>query len=118
MKRVILSACAIAVLAIACSPKAAPAKSAATNTTVSTASSNNSNQLMPATPGDNADDIAAGEAIMTTSCARCHKAKTGYATSHTYAQALPVMNSMAKKARLTPEQAQQLAAYLYSVAKK
>jgi len=73
---------------------------------------------MPAAASTTKADIAAGEVIFTTNCTKCHKAKTEYVANHTYEQAIPVMNSMSKKSKLTPEQVSHLAAYVNSVAKK
>lgn len=103
MKKIILSAIIASVFAIACTPKAAPSKTT---------------EAMPSSPSTAAADIAAGHTIFTTNCTKCHGPKTDYVNSHTYKEGIPVMASMSEKAKLTPEQIKQLAAYVYSVAKK
>ena len=107
-----MSAFAATVILMACTPKASPTATAPVAETKTTETG------MPAVAGTLAADVAAGHTIFTTSCTKCHGEKTKYVTSHTYAEAIPVMNSMAKKARLTQEQINQLAAYVYSVSKK
>lgn len=103
MKKIIISACSIAVVLIACTPKASPSKT---------------EEIMPKTASTATADIAAGHTIFTTNCIKCHAAKTDYVNNHTYEQARPVMASMSEKSKLTPEQVKQLAAYVYSVSKK
>lgn len=105
MRKVIFSAFVASILAVACAPKTAP-------------SATTGEAVMPASPSTAAADISAGQAIFTTSCTKCHAPKTDYVNTHTYDEAKPVMNSMSKKAKLTPEQIQHLAAYVNSVAKK
>lgn len=104
MKKIIISAFSSAVILIACSPKVAPTST--------------SSNAMPTSASTASADILAGQTIFTTNCTKCHGAKTGYVTKHTYEEAIPVLNSMSKKAKLTPEQISQLAAYVNSVAKK
>lgn len=106
MKKIILSAFGATAILMACTPKASPT------------SGNTTENGMPAVAGTLAGEVASGHTIFTTNCTKCHGEKTKYVTSHTYAEAIPVMNSMAKKARLTQEQINQLAAYVYSVSKK
>ncbi len=103
MKKIILSAFTATVVLIACTPKASPSKT---------------DEIMPKTAVTAAADIAAGHIIFTTNCTKCHGAKTEYVNNHTYEEARPVMASMAQKAKLTPDQVRQLAAYVNSVAKK
>lgn len=105
MKKIIVSAFTMVIVLIACSPKTSPSTQAAASG-------------MPEVAGTAAEDITAGETIFTTSCTKCHKAKTNYVKSHTYEEAIPVMNSMSKKSKLSQEQIEQLAAYVYSIAKK
>lgn len=104
MKKIIISAFTAAMVLIACSPKATP--------------TTNPSGAMPTAASMASADIAAGQTIFTTTCTKCHDAKTRYVTNHTYEEAIPVMNSMSKKAKLTQEQIGQLAAYVNSVAKK
>lgn len=104
MKKIIISAFSAVVVLIACSPKATPTATPSDG--------------MPTTASTDATSVAAGAVIFNSSCTKCHGAKTGYVTSHTYQEAIPVMNSMSKKAKLTPEEVSQLAAYVNSIAKK
>ncbi len=104
MKKIIVSAFAATIILISCAPKATPAAT--------------TSEGIPSAASTADADITAGHTIFTTNCTKCHGAKTSYVTSHTYEQAIPVLNSMSKKAKLTQEQVNQLAAYVYSVAKK
>lgn len=106
MKRIIVATFLVSIVAVACSPKVKPAATAPAEA------------AMPATPSSLAADIEAGHTIFTTNCTKCHGAKTKYVDNHTYEQSIPVMTSMSKKAKLSPDQIKQLAAYVYSAAKK
>ena len=106
MKKIIIATLVIAALAVACSPKIAPTNSSS------------SSELIPLVPGNDANDIAVGQTIFTTSCTKCHREKIKYVSTHTYTEAIPVVTKMAGKAKLTQEQAKKLAAYVYSVSKK
>jgi mono/diheme cytochrome c family protein len=105
MKKIIISSFTVAVLLIACAPKTAPTGTSA---------------LLPAASAVSASqaDIDAGHTIFSTNCTKCHGEKAKYVTNHSYNQAIPVLTSMSKKAKLTPDQISQLAAYVNSVAKK
>lgn len=105
MKKIILSAIIISGLAVACTPKASPAKTA---------------ELIPMA-GEvktSSDLVAAGQKIFTTNCTKCHGAKTEYVTGHTYEEARPVLASMVQKSKLTDKEIQAVSAYVNSVAKK
>lgn len=107
MKRTIIALCTLTVMVIACTPKASPSGSSA-------AASMPADSSISMTQAD----IDAGKVIFTTKCTKCHAAKDKYVADHTYSEATGVLNKMSGKAKLSQEEANQLAAYVNSVAKK
>lgn len=105
MKKIIFLAIITAIIFVACAPKASPSK---TNSIMPAISEISSSQAM----------LDAGHTVFTTKCTKCHGAKTNYFANRTYDAAKPVMASMAQKAKLSESEIKQLAAYVYSIAKK
>lgn len=103
MKKAIFSAMVLAVLAVACTPKASPSVTEATIPTESAVSKSSAT-------------ISAGHTIFTTKCTRCHREKP--VEKSTYEELRPVLASMVKKAKLDATEIEQVSAYVYSKAKK
>lgn len=104
MKKIIASVF-IAGFIVACSPKTAPTGTSAALPALENVSTEST-------------DVAAGQVIFTTKCTKCHKAKDEYVANHTYTEATGVLNAMSKKAKLSQDEMNQLAAYVNSAAKK
>lgn len=105
MKKIIVCALILSGVAVGCTPKASPA---ATDAIVPLAASVSVDQKT----------IEAGHVLFTTKCTKCHGAKNEAVASKTYDALRPVLASMVKKAKMNPEEIQQVSAYVYANAKK
>lgn len=94
MKKTITALVAITTFVIACSPKV-------TSTATGTGSAE-----------------AGGALISSAKCTKCHKDQTAHVASHTYDEQEKLMHTMAKKARLSPEETADLLAYVKANAKQ
>jgi uncharacterized membrane protein len=103
MKKAIVSAMLLAVVMVACTPKASPSVTEATIPTESAVSKSSAT-------------ISAGHTLFTTKCTRCHGQKP--VEKWTYEELRPVLASMVKKAKLDKTETEQVSAYVYSRAKK
>ncbi|MFI5130521.1 MAG: c-type cytochrome [Chitinophagales bacterium] len=103
MKQIIFLSLTVAVLAIACTPKASPAVTEATIPSETTVSSD-------------AATIEAGHSIFTTKCTKCHGEKPIH--KWTYEKLRPVLGSMVQKAKLNNTEIAQVSAYVHANAKK
>lgn len=90
-------------IALACTPKASLAVTAATIPTETTVSNDMAT-------------IEAGHIIFTTKCTRCHKEKP--IRKWTYQKLRPVLGAMVKKADLNTTEIGQITAYVHANAKK
>jgi mono/diheme cytochrome c family protein len=106
MKYIFILGFAVLMLALSCSPKLK-------HNTVSVMNVNGINQVSTLK-----QDIAAGQVLYTTKCVKCHGVKDTYLLTHTYAESVNTMASMAKKAKFTQAETDYLSAYVYSAAKK
>lgn len=111
MKQVLL-VCGLAALVAACAHKATP-----TSSTSSTSSSGTSSAPAPSsTANASAAKIEAGHQVYNAKCGRCHGLKDP--ANYTAERWVPIMQSMAPKARLSEEETAQVTAYVQANAKK
>ena len=103
MRKLIFFLLAIALIAIACTPKASPVVTEATIPS-ETAVSND------------AKTVEAGHTIFTTKCTRCHKEKP--IQKWTYEKLRPTLAVMVKRAKLDQAEIGQLTAYVHANSKK
>lgn len=106
----ILFASALAALVVACAPKVTPAASTTTETTTSSTSAPAST-ANPATA-----KIEAGHQVYTAKCGRCHALKEP--SHYTAERWVPILQSMAPKAKLSEEETANVLAYVQANAKK
>lgn len=106
MRKTILAITILASVVVACTPKASktpatpPAPATPDVTTVITGS------------------VEAGGAIMASAkCTKCHGNETGHVPKHTFAEQEKLMQSMAKKAKLSEQETADLLAYVKVKAK-
>ncbi|HOZ97199.1 MAG TPA: hypothetical protein PLS07_04470 [Niabella sp.] len=108
MKKVSLFTLVIMLSIAACSPKSAPTTTAPVSAGMPELANISATEA----------DVTAGHTLFTTKCTKCHKAKDKYVSEHSYSEAIRVLNSMVKKAKLNQDEISQLAAYVNSAAKK
>ncbi|RYZ21703.1 MAG: hypothetical protein EOO16_11990 [Chitinophagaceae bacterium] len=113
MKKILFVTMAAATV-IACTRKASPTASTTSPepATVSTTPSS----APVATKTAATATIEAGHSIYTAKCGRCHGLKE--VSNYTAERWVPIMNSMAPKAKLTEEETAQVLAYVQANAKK
>ncbi|MFT3903681.1 MAG: c-type cytochrome [Niabella sp.] len=109
MKKIIALIILAGSVIVSCSPKTAPSTSAPSGEIAFRAAD---------IVSTSATDIEAGKTIFTTKCAKCHGPKDNYVANHTFDESVGVMNSMSKKASLTQQEVDQLAAYVKANAKQ
>lgn len=95
MKKILVAASVIGLLAASCTPKAVATATTTTNPIKSTEA-----------------QIAQGKLAFENSCGKCHKLPDP--ASHTAVEWVGIMNSMAPKAKLTEEQHQWVYDYIVS----
>ncbi|RYD89712.1 MAG: hypothetical protein EOP50_17130 [Sphingobacteriales bacterium] len=109
----ILFASAVAALVVACAPKVTPAASTGTAPTPNATTA-------PATPTPAANPatakIEAGHQVYTAKCGRCHALKEP--SHYTAERWVPILQSMAPKAKLNDEETANVMAYVQANAKK
>ena len=102
--RSIIASLLIAGFLFSCSPKTAPTTAATTTTTTTTTT------VKTETP-----EVIAGKNIYVTKCTRCHEAKP---MSHwTVQQWVPILDNMARRARLDDTEKSNVQAYVNFYAK-
>lgn len=110
MKKILLPALAV-VLVYSCSPKAAPSSQPAAVNEVKPPA----NTPPAAAVKMESAEVTAGKNIYTTKCARCHGVKK--VDDYTVQQWIPIMESMAPKARLDATEKTNVTAYVNFYAK-
>ncbi|RYZ00048.1 MAG: hypothetical protein EOO11_02950 [Chitinophagaceae bacterium] len=114
MKQLLFS-CALAATVFACTPKAQPAAtSTSTGSTSSTSSTTTTTTTSTTTTAGSA--VAAGHQVYNAKCGRCHNLKDP--AHYTAERWVPILKSMAPKARLSEDETAQVAAYVNANAKK
>ena len=103
MKQITFLLSIVALIAVACTPKASPAVTEATIPSETSVS-------------NDAATIEAGHTIFTTKCTKCHGEKP--IQKWTYAKLRPVLGSMVQKAKLNNTEIAQVSAYVHANAKK
>ncbi|RYY67550.1 MAG: hypothetical protein EOO12_00675 [Chitinophagaceae bacterium] len=106
----LLFVCSLAALVAACAHKATP--------TTSTPDTSSAPATAPAnsTAGATAATIEAGHQVYNAKCGRCHGLKDP--ANYTAERWVPILKSMAPKARLSEEETAQVNAYVQANAKK
>jgi cytochrome c553 len=103
MKKLIFFLIAVALIAVACAPKASSSVTEATIPSITAVS-------------NDAATIEAGHTIFTTKCTRCHGEKP--IGNWTYEKIRPVLAAMVKKAKLSTIEIGQVSAYVHANSKK
>jgi mono/diheme cytochrome c family protein len=102
----------VAAAVVACTPKASP-------TATTTAPAEPKTAATPATAAPataSKASLEAGHTVYTAKCGRCHALKE--VSNYTAERWVPIMKSMAPKARLSEEETTQVLAYVQAYAKK
>ena len=104
MKKVILALCLVALVVVACDPKIAKTPTPPAPAAETTAFTGNSE--------------AGGALISSAKCTKCHDDKTAHVAKHTFEEQDKLMQAMAKKAELSPQETADLLEYVKTNAKK
>ncbi len=106
MKKTILAMAILASVVVACTPKASKTPTAAPPSPA---------PEVAATVTGSAE--AGGVIIASAKCTKCHGNETGHVPKHTFAEQEKLMQSMAKKAKLSEQETADLMAYVKAKAK-
>lgn len=98
----------IAIVIFSCSPKTAPTAATTTNTTTTTVTTTTAVKTETA-------EVSAGKNIYVTKCTRCHEAKP--MGNWTAQQWVPILDDMARRARLDDTEKSNVRAYVNFYAK-
>ncbi|GAB4093849.1 c-type cytochrome [Flaviaesturariibacter terrae] len=107
----LLFACTLAAVLAACAHKVTP-----TSSTPASSSGSSTSGTTPASSSTAAAKVEAGHQVYTAKCGRCHGLKEP--SNYTAERWVPILASMAPKARLSEEETAQVAAYVQANAKK
>ena len=106
MKKTILALAILASVAVACTPKASKTTTAPTPSPA------------PEIAATVTGSVEAGGVIISSAkCTKCHGNETGHVPKHTFAEQEKLMQSMAKKAKLSEQETADLMAYVKAKAK-
>jgi mono/diheme cytochrome c family protein len=114
MKKILFASLVALAAAVACTPKAVPTTSTPASSS-STASTTPADEPVKSKTAASAT-IEAGHTIYTSKCGRCHGLKE--VGNYTAERWVPILNSMAPKAKLTEDETAQVLAYVQANAKK
>ena len=107
--RSIIASLLFAVVLFSCSPKTAPTTAATTTTTTTTVTTTTPPVRMETAA------VTAGKSIYVTKCTRCHEAKP--MGNWTAQQWVPILDNMARRARLDDTEKSNVQAYVNFYAK-